>query len=288
LGFFADAIRIEPNYAVAYAGLGDAYQVLAGKGDGIGNDLLERARAAATKATELNPSLGEAHACLGGIYVSDWKWSEAEREFRQAIDLSPSYPTAHFWYGDLLGILGRPGESLAEARRANELDPLSPSASAFLGTALYNARRYDEAIRQLQQTVEAFPRMVVAYIYLGLSYSGKGSYREAIKAAQTAMNLTGGDPDVVGLLGYIQASAGNKSETRRLLDSLNQRSLGSRFVLAGLYMDLGARDKAYDQLERGYAERGHLMELVKITPVFAGLHGDARFRALLTKMKLAD
>jgi TolB-like protein len=105
--YFNQAIAREPGYALAYAGLGDAYQVIASRGGGLHNDNLERARTAAKKAIELDGNLGEAHACLGGIYVSDWNWQDAEREFRKAIELSPSYPTAHDWYGDLLGDLGR-------------------------------------------------------------------------------------------------------------------------------------------------------------------------------------
>jgi TolB-like protein/Tfp pilus assembly protein PilF len=286
--YFNQAIARDPGYALAYAGLGDAYQVIASRGGGLLNDNLERARTAAKKAIELDGNLGEAHACLGGIYISDWNWQDAEREFRKAIELSPSYPTAHSWYGDLLGDLGRTEESLAEARRALELDPLSPGANSFLGVALFNAKQYDPAIRQLQQTVEAFPRMMVAHLYLSLAYAGKRMYPEAIQTAQKVMNLTNGAPDAIGLLGYAQSAAGNKKEAQRLLDDVIARKIDSPFILAGLYMDVGDKERALGWLEKGITEHSHLIEVIKVSPVFAGLHEDAKFTTLLKRMKLVD
>jgi TolB-like protein/Tfp pilus assembly protein PilF len=285
---FNQAIEKQPGYALAYAGLGDAYQVMAGRTGGIRNELLERARSAAQTAIQLDDDLGEAHSCLGGIYVADWNWTEGEREYRRALELSPSYPTAHYWYGDLLGVLGRNTESLAQARSALDLDPLSPPANAFLGTALYNARQYGPAVRQLQQTIEAFPDMIVAYIYLALSYSGLSMHREAIETARRAMQLTGGDTDVVGLLGYVEAVAGHKEESQRLLNDLTKRNIDSPFILAGLYLDVGDRERALNWLEKGYADHAHLIELIGISHVFDALHGDPRFGALLKKMKLVS
>jgi tetratricopeptide (TPR) repeat protein len=129
---------------------------------------------------------------------------------------------------------------------------------------------------------------MVAHLYLSLAYAGKRMYPEAIQTAQKVMNLTNGAPDAIGLLGYAQSAAGNKKEAQRLLDDVIARKIDSPFILAGLYMDVGDKERALGWLEKGITEHSHLIEVIKVSPVFAGLHEDARFTTLLKRMKLVD
>jgi len=289
LEYFNLAVSKEKRYALAYAGLGDSYLVLAGRASGASRkDLLARARASARKALELDDNLGEVYTCLGSISTLDWDWPEADRQFKSAIELSPSYATAHQWYSELLIETGRFEEGLSEARRALDLDPLSPGINTLLGWALYSARQYDAAIRQLRQTIEVYPNLAGPYLHLGMTYTAKGMSNEALKVLQQAADLTHRAPGALSLLGHAYATAGDHRQPQRLIDELKKRREVSPVPFALLYMDVGDKDRAFEWLERGYEDRSQFMEELKVTPLFDGLREDARFAALLKKMRLAD
>jgi TolB-like protein/Tfp pilus assembly protein PilF len=289
LQYFNLAIASETGYALAYAGLADSYLVLAGRATGASRkDLLVRARSAARKALEFDDNLGEVYTCLGSLSVVDWDWPEGERQFKRAIELSPSYATAHQWYAELLIETGRFEEGVAETRRALDLDPLSPGIHTLLGWALYTTRQYDAAIRQFRQTIEVYPSLAGPYLDLGMTYIAKGTYNEAKTVLQKAADLTHREPGAISLLGHAYATAGDHHEPQRLLDELKKRREVSPVPFALLYMDVGDKDRAFEWLERGYEDRSQFMEELKVTPLFDGLREDARFAALLKKMRLAN
>ena len=171
IGYFEEAIRKDPGYALAYSGLADVYDVASDYDLLPPRESYSKAKTAVLKALELDPTLAQAHATLADMKSAyEWDWSGAETEFKRALELNPGYATAHHWYSQYLTARGRHEEALAEIRRAMELDPLSPSIRAFAGSALYMARQYDKSVEQLVRMTAAEPTYAVAHYFLGFSY----------------------------------------------------------------------------------------------------------------------
>ena len=292
IGYFNQAIEKDPNYALAYAGLADAYVLLSAYAEASPKDSLPQAKAAAAKALELDSTLGEAHASLAqALLAYDLNFAEATREFRRAIELNPNYATAHHWYGEsVLGPLGKFEEAIAEARRALELDPLSVIINADFGSALTNARRYDQAIEQLRKTVEMDPGFYYAHWTLGNALELKGFNEEAIAEYKKAIALND-DPLPRALLGHLYAKLGRKDEALAILKQLRElrESSKERYVspynLALIHIGLGQKNEAIQLLEETYEERdGYNIVFIKVEVLLDPLRGDPRFEALVQKV----
>ena len=292
IDYFNQAIAKDPNYALAYAGLADAYVLLSAYAEASPKDSLPQAKAAAAKALELDSTLGEAHASLAqALLAYDLNFAEATREFRRAIELNPNYATAHHWYGEsVLGPLGKFEEAIAEARRALELDPLSVIINADFGSALTNARRYDQAIEQLRKTVEMDPGFYYAHWTLGNALELKGFNEEAIAEYRKAIALND-DPLPQALLGHLYAKLGRKDEALAILKQLRElrESSKERYVspynLALIHIGLGQKNEAIQLLEETYEERdGYNIVFIKVEVLLDPLRGDPRFEALVQKV----
>jgi TolB-like protein/Tfp pilus assembly protein PilF len=292
IGYFNQAIDKDRNYALAYAGLADAYVLLSAYAEASPKDSLPQAKAAAAKALELDSTLGEAHATLGNALIAyDLNFAEGNREFRRAIELNPNYATAHQWYAETgLVPLGQFEEAIAEARRALELDPLSLVINADLGTTLTNAGRYDQAIEQLRKTVEMDPGFYYAHWTLGDALALKGANEEAIAEYKKAIALND-DPLPPALLGHLYAKIGRKDEALAILKQLRElrESSKQRYVspynLALIHIGLDEKDEAIQLLEETYEERdGYNIAFLKVEPMLDPLRGDPRFEALVQKV----
>ncbi len=292
IGYFNQAIDKDPNYALAYAGLADAYVLLSAYAEASPKDSLPQAKAAAANALELDSTLGEAHATLGNALVAyDLNFAEANREFRRAIELNPNYATAHQWYAETgLVPLGQFEEAIAEARRALELDPLSIVINADVGTTLTNARRYDQAIEQLRKTVDMDPGFYYTHWTLGNALELKGRNEEAIAEYKKATALND-DPLPRALLGHLYAKIGRKDEALEILKKLREQRESSeqRYVspynLALIHIGLSQKDEAIQLLEETYEDRnGYDLAFIKIEPMLDPLRGDPRFEALVRKV----
>ncbi len=292
IGYFNQAIEKDPNYALAYAGLADAYVLLSAYAEASPKDSLPQAKAAAEKALGLDRTLGEAHASLAqALLAYDLNFAEANREFRRAIELNPNYATAHHWYGEsVLGPLGQFEEAIAEARRSLELDPLSVIINADYGSALTNARRYDQAIEQLRKTVEMDPGFYYAHWTLGNALELKGFTEEAIAEYKKAIALND-DPLPRALLGHLYAKLGRKDEALAILKQLRElrESSKERYVspynLALIHIGLGQKNEAIQLLEETYEERdGYNIVFIKVEVLLDPLRGDPRFEALVQKV----
>src|SRR5205809_1472183 len=289
IDYFNQAVAKDPSYALAYAGLADAYVLLSGFGAASPKDSLPQAKAAAEKALELDSTLGEAHASLAqALLAYDFDFAGANREFQHAIELNPNYATAHHWYGEsVLAPLSQFEDAIAELKRALQLDPLSMIINADVGTVLTNARRYDEAIEQLRKTLEMDPSFYYAHYNLGEALEMKGLTENAIAEYQRAIALND-DPVPQALLGHLYAKMGRKDEARRILqrlrDSPKERYV-SPYLFAMIHLGLGEKDRAIDFLEKTYEDRdGYNIAFIKVDPFLDPLHGDPRFEALVQKV----
>lgn len=287
--YFRDAIRLDPGYAAAYAGLADCYV--------LGADPLpvkehtRRLKETAGRALELDDTLAEAHASLA-YYIGaiEWDWPGAEKGFQRAIELNPGYATARHWYAYHLAAMGKLEGALAEIRRAQELDPLSLIIKTDIGHILYLARQFDEAIAQYRQVLEMDANFAVAHWRLGEAYTEKRMYREAIAEFNEAKKL--GVPTPVGWLGYAQATAGQKGEAQRSIAELKKlapRQGGSYwYQIAVVYTGLGDHEQALAWLEKTYeAHDAGEMALIKVDPRLEDLRSEPDFINLLRRMNLA-
>ena len=289
--YFQQAIDKDPNYAMAYVGLADSYNMLGGWNAISPNDGYPKSKAAALKALELDENLAEAHTSLGTVrFFYEWDWAGAEREFKRAIELNPSYADAHQLYSYLLSAMGRFDESRAEMSRAQELDPLSLVKVAGIGEILYYQRHYDQAIAQYQKALEMDPNSGFAHWAIGNVFAQKGDYAEAINHYRKSIPLSGDSPDEPATLAYAYAKSGNKKEAREILNELEARSprlYTSPATVAFVHIGLGDKDAAFALLDRAVSERDTVLTLLTVEPIFDSLRDDPRFADLVRRIGLA-
>ena len=285
---FEHAIVIDQNYALAHAGLADSYLMLYSYRDLADKEQISRAKAAATRALQIDATLSEAHASLAFALYSEHDHSAAEREYKQAIELNPNNATAYHRYANLQVSAGRPDEALQTIKRAQELDPLSLIINAALGQIYCLNGRYDEAVEQLRKTLELDPTFIHARGFLGMAYLKKGMYEDAIREIEKATVLSENSvpPQVVSYRGFIYAVAGKRAEAKKILKDLTdlrrQRHVSAPHI-ALIYAGLGETDQAFTWLETAYQERelgfGWLND-----PGFDGLRSDPRFGDLVRRI----
>ena len=289
IGFFNQAIAIDPNYGAAYAGLADCYNMLVVYGRLEPKDGFPKAKEAAERALEIDESSAEAHSSLAFIkFRWDWDRSATEREFQTAIKLRPAYASAHQWYSSYLVAVERFDEAIAEAKRTEELEPLSFVASAHLGWIYYLSGQNDKAIEQCRKILERDPSSFPARRYLGLAYEAKGMYPEAIAEFQTGVKLSG-SPLMLALLGHAYAVSGKTAEAKQVLSDLQQLQ-GQRYVspctVAAIDAGLGDQDEAFKWLETAVEGRDIWLMNLKVDPVFAKLRSQRKFTDILARIRL--
>jgi DNA-binding winged helix-turn-helix (wHTH) protein/TolB-like protein/tetratricopeptide (TPR) repeat protein len=286
--YFNRAIELDPNYALAYVGLADAYRTV-GLIGGM-PDALSKAKEAASKAIEIDEQLAEGHAILGFIiFFHDWDWAAAEKELTYALRLDPNSADAHFAYAHLLSNTGRHTEALAEARRASELDPLNMRTVGLESLFLLHAGKTDEAIARRERALELDPHFWGKYQGSAMFFIDKGMYGEAAEAARKAIELSGRNPWAMALAGHALAKSGKPDEARAIADDLLKDSGGPNFrphSVALVYAALGEKDKAFYWLERGFELRDPGMTFLKVDRKWNDLRSDPRFVELLKKMNL--
>ncbi len=279
------AIEKDPTYALAYAGLADAYYW-------VSNNYLhpkeamEKSRWAALRALERDSLLSEAHLSLALVKLAyDFDWPGAEVEFRRAIELNPGFAWAHFWCGRYLTWMGRYDEGTAELQRAKQLDPLSPFISIEMGLPAFFMHRYDEAIENARKTVEMNPSFFFAHYVLGDQYVQKGDYASAITELQTALRLEN-SPTILAGLGRAYAAAGETTKTNSILHELSMRTYPPPYDIALIYCVMGKKNQAFDWLEKAYEDRNDALIWLKGDPRMDPLRSDPRFISLIRKLGL--
>ena len=289
IAFYDQAIARDPNYALAYAGLAEAYVLLPYYTGARRGETVPKAREAISTALRLDPNLAEAHTANGKfLYGYEMDIHGSLREHQRAIELKPNDSTAHHWLGnDALVALGRFEEAIAEGKRAIELDPLSPVINADLGITLYLARRYDDAIAQLNKTLEIDPTFFYTHYNLGIVLQLKGDLSGAISEFEKAKRLSD-DPLVISLCASAKAYSGDKNMALQGLadlDKMSQRRDVEGYSRALLYLSLNKKDEALRCLQQDYQDRnGSDIGWIKVDPLLDPLRGDPRFEALVQKV----
>jgi TolB-like protein/Tfp pilus assembly protein PilF len=293
--FYQQAIEVDPNFALAYSGLADTYNLIsvpeAGGGDESPNDVLSKAKTAALKALQIDDSLAEAHVSLAHpLYYYDRDFVGAEREFKRAIELNPNYAVAHHWYAVFLTVVGRQPEALTEIKRAQELDPLSLSINVWVGWILALNGQLDKAYDQLIKTKEMDPNFPLTLHRLALLYTEKNMYDEAISEAN---NLLRGSASKLGTitLAYAYAKAGMRAKAQDQLDKLiasSKKGFVSSGSIAMVYAQLGDKDTAFKWLEIANDEHDMIVLRIKHDPRFASLRGDPRLDALVKRIGIPE
>ena len=288
IDYYQQAIAADPQFAAAYAGVADTYSI-------IGSDVMpasvasEKARAAAMKAVELDPSLAEGHAALALVhFYYDWNWNGAESECRRAIELNPNYATAHSWYSLYLGAMGRKAEALIEAQRARELDPLSPSVGIRLAGAYLATGQHDQALQELTKTLELDPGFSSAHEVRAKVLESMGQFTDSMAEFQKAVDMAPVAPNLAALAhGY--ALSGQRDQALALLQKLQLRQKQdyvSPYELAAIYTGLGDKDQALFLLEQAYRERDSRMPFLLVDTGMKPLHSEPRFQGLVSKLGL--
>jgi DNA-binding winged helix-turn-helix (wHTH) protein/tetratricopeptide (TPR) repeat protein len=288
--YFNQAIVIDPNYALAYTGLADKYHFLGSFGFVPPKESYPKAIELATKALELDDRLAEAHNSLAALLGDyDRNWPEAEEHFKRAIALNPSYAAARHCYAEYLSYWGRHDEAIAEAERAQTLDPLSLGIITGVGTRYYFAGQHDRALEQYGRALDLDPNFPLAHFCIGLVYERQRKYEEAIAEMRQARAL--GMNDAGALIGYIYAVSGRRREAQRILDELNKSSERERvtaFARALIYVGLGDKERAFEWLEKAYANREWHLWMLKERTGLDLVRADPRYTDLLRRLGLTQ
>ncbi len=287
---FEQAIKKDPNYAPAYAGLALTYDLLVNAGMLDPKVVRQKEEWATLKAMELDDTLAEAHIAMAHLRQLDLNWPASEEQCKRALELNPNSADVHASYAHHLLVLGRLDEGMLYLKRAQELDPLSLELTADIGQVLYFSREFDRSIEQLQKTIEMNPNFAPAHTRLGMTYLKKGMYEEAIAEHKNATAIDE-RPGRAARLGYAYAVAGKRDEAQKVIDDLKEQQSKGRYVspfhFALIYMGLGDKDQAFVLLEKTCDEGSDVLWDIKVSPKFDSLRSDPRFTDLLRRMHLA-
>jgi adenylate cyclase len=285
--YYEQALKLDPNFALAYCGLADTYAYMGGVVM-PSKEAVVKEKEFAQKALELDPELPEAHLSLACALGGAFDWRNAQIEFDRAIELNPNLAWAYEIYAWFLGGLGRLDEAIAKDKKAIELDPLNSFFQAALAYYLYHARRYDDAIVQIKKTLELDPASTLARHLLGCCLLWKGDTAGAIAEFQRSKIVVTG-AWYQGLLGYAYAVSGDRPKAEQVLGELEElakHQYVNSSAFAAIYLGLGEKEKALDWLDKCYDNQESACWLLKVDPIYDSVRNEPRFQALLKKVGL--
>jgi TolB-like protein len=285
--FYEQAIKLDPNFALAHVGISYAYNT------GTGNNFFavsreegfSRARTAAVRARDIDPNLAEAHAALGLAFRAAWEWAEAEREFKKALELDPDNANVHYYYGLMLQMTGRTGESIREIKTAVELEPLSLIMNANLAGAYMFDGQNELALDLAKKTFELDPNFISGRFWLAYAYCANKKYDETIELVNGAAKDQTTQRLLSRFLGYAYAKSGRRSEAESILAAYKSDVAFTGFSEAVIYSALGDKDRAFAALETDFIGKGDFSR-IRVDPLVADLRDDPRFADLVKRMNL--
>jgi serine/threonine protein kinase/Tfp pilus assembly protein PilF len=286
LGYFQQAIEIDPGYALAYSGLADTYLTMHNYDILSAREATLKAKEAARKALSLDENLAEAHTSVAFVkIIGDLDLEGAEKELQQAIKLNPNYSSARAYYAWHLSCIGQFERALEEANHAYRLDPLNMNGPKLIGDIHYLARRYDKAVEAYQKLVNVIPYNPTYHNWLGRAYLEVSQYEDALAEFQKALELTNGSPGTDIAITY--AKMGKIVEAEAVLENVLELSK-KRYIfpvsIASVYFYLDKKDQAFEWMNRAYEEGDFNLITLKVHPVFDRVRTDPRYIALLKKI----
>lgn len=289
LEFFESAAKLDSNYALAYAGISDCYQLLVEYRVTPSKESFQKAREAAKKALEIDPNLAEARASLGYILAFyDWEFDEAEKEFKKAIELNPNYATGRQWYAELLMAKGRFDEAKIEVEKAQELDPISPIIATNVAAFYYITKQYDKSIKSADEALEFAPNFGMIYAFQSVSYYKSDKEKEAIDTWLKATELLGGksEEEFKSLRQAWQDSGwkGFWGEWLKQMEANPQYYLPWDFAICNIYV--GNKEKALEWLEKSYENRDRWIVNINHNPQFDPIRSEPKFQEIVKKVGL--
>jgi serine/threonine-protein kinase len=292
LELFEQARKLDPNYALAYAGLADCYMM---EHSGLPPpERKARMKAAAMKALEIDETLAEAQMSLAMVKsFYEWDWSGAEKEYERAIELNPNYARAHANHAYYLMVVNEKGwfeKAMAEFKRALELDPASLSINANLGWFYTTAGLHDQAIAQLHKTLEMDPSYSRAHLLLGVAYSFNGMHEQAIDESKQLVKLLGSGPTGKSVLGYVYARAGKRKEAMEILRELDELCEKNAYCeydgMASIHASLRNKNRAFELIEKAIERKDPQITEIKACPYYNNLRSDPRFADVVRRIGL--
>lgn len=285
--YFMQAVNYDPNYALAYAGLAESYNLLYSYGALPPRKAIAKMRTAVKKALALNSELAEAHAARGFILLMyDCDLYSAQIELKRAVELNPNYVRAHHWYANCLMMMSRFDEAMTERRTAQEIDPLSLVVRTSIASQLIFARQYDQAIEESMETLELDSRFYIAHAQLAMAHAFKGEYKKGIAAAQESFELSK-DLEVFSLIGYIHGLAEERGKALQVLNGL-KRMAKQRYVdpayIALIFVGLGESDQAFAYLQKAFETKSSYLNWMHLDPRIDDIRYDPRFSGLLRRI----
>jgi TolB-like protein/class 3 adenylate cyclase/Tfp pilus assembly protein PilF len=287
--YFEEAVKIDPNFAMAYSGLADAYLIMADYGWMDPSEAGSLAKVYAAKAVEIDDTLAEAHASLGLTLLNhSWDFNSAERELKRAIELRPNYPAAYHWYAILLAFLNKYEEALVMSDRANTLDPYSRVVNMSRGANLYYLGRYDQALEQLSRVIDSNPDFAAPHFWKSVVYAQMDKFEDSIKEGEKAVELDNGSAHMKLNLAWIYARARDKESATKLMNEVTSDKLSyvSPASLAQVKLALGDKDEGFAFLERARQSRDTSLLYLRGSPNFVEYQSDPRWLAIEKKMGL--
>ena len=291
--YFEQAIDIDPNFALGYARISETYGSMPAYPYLLPNEAFPKAKAAAQKALEIDPTLSEAHTFLAySLAIYDWNWVEAEREFKRAIELEPNNAAAHFRYGQIyLGSVGRIDEATAEMKKGLDGEPLDINMGVSVAWSYLAAQRNQQALEQARKTYELEPTHPLARWMLGQAYLANEKYAEAIAVDEQWLQTDPTNQFALRDAGIGYAKAGQRDKAEEIINRM--RTLGkTQYVpacrIAAIYLALDQKDKAFDELNRAFETRDWELFRMKADWYWTTVRDDPRFKALLKRLNLPD
>ena len=287
--YYEQAIKKDPNYALAYTGLALSYSFMGNRGFWTTRESGQKQEWVALRALELDDTLAEGHAFLGVTKFFNFDWAGAEKELKRALELDPNSPLVNGAYSTYLANVGRADEALSYAIRAQEIDPMSqPGALAY---AYFLAHQYGKAIELFRKVLEKNPNNAQPHALIGEAYLAKEMYGEGVAEIQKAVALDNTPQrwDRHPMLAYAYAMTGRRDEALKILNEQNRlakQEYISPYNFAIIYTGLGDKDRAFEWLEKGVEEKTPLIFRLKTRPIFEPLRSDPRYAELLRKMNL--
>jgi len=290
IAYFGEAIEIDPNYALAHAGMADCYTLMGRHLYLPSREAFEKARGYAYRALELNDNLAEAHTALAAVLmIYNWDWDLAEEQFKHAIQLNPNYANAHYLHSVLLQTTGRLQESVTAAEKGQVLDPLSPVIGMGVVSAYFFSEQYDKALDECHKYLEMNPNFVVAQDYLVHLHVRNGLYEEALKDARRLTDISQRKAEATAHLAYVYAASGKTEQAKKLFDALmadSKLGYSNPTIFITVYSILGDQDNAFLWAEKALEAGKIAFPSLRFSPDLKRFRTDPRYNSLLAKADL--